>query len=100
MRLPPFNPNELVKILLDQTWHKECEIIPNYLPPHSTKDTRPAVVVKFPNKHEATFLRYSCGPKQGFIWDTYGDDMLSVELAIIALSQAPVPLNYRKAESW
>lgn len=37
------------------------------------------------------FLRYSCGPKQGFFWDIYGDDMHSVELAIIALSNAPYP---------
>jgi hypothetical protein len=86
-------------LLLDQRWHRECEIIPDYMPPHPRDDTRPMVVVRFPNEHENTFLRYSCGPAQGFFWDVYGDDMQTVELAVLALSKAPIPLNYKKLES-
>ena len=89
MKLPDFSVEELVEIILDQNWHKECEIIPNYMP---------IVVVKYPNSHEDTFLRYSTGPLGGYFWDVYGDDLHSVEVAIIALSRAPIPLNYRKAE--
>jgi len=99
INIPEFSIKKLIELLLDQRWHKECEIIPDYMPPYPNADTKPTVVVKYPNKHKGTFLRYSCGPKQGFFWDTYGDNMMSVELAIIALSKAPIPLNYRKAES-
>ena len=89
---------ELVEIILDQNWHKECEIIPNYMPQFPNPETKPIVVVKYPNSHEDTFLRYSTGPLGGYFWDVYGDDLHSVEVAIIALSRAPIPLNYRKAE--
>lgn len=99
MKILNFDAAKLVKYLLDQKWHSECEIIPNYMPPRPSKDTKPKVVVMFPNQYENVFLRYSCGPAQGFFWDTYGDDMQSVELAILALSKAPVPLNFRKLES-
>ena len=81
------NNEELIKLILDQQWHLNCEIISNYMPPYPDKDTKPTVVVRYKN----SFLRYSAGPKQGFFWDCYGADMLTVELAIIALSQAPIP---------
>ncbi len=90
--IPEFNVEELIKLLLDQEWHKKCEIIPDYMPPYPNEDTRPSVQIKYNDESEyPPHLRYSKGPKQGFIWDMYGDDMLSVELAIIALSQAPYP---------
>jgi hypothetical protein len=98
MNIPKFNSTELIKLLLNQRWHSECQIIHDYMPPHPGKNTRPTVVVMYPNVYENTFLRYSCGPDQGFFWDVYGDDMLSVEIAIVALSKAPIPLNYRRAE--
>lgn len=88
----PVNAASLVDLLLDEPWHKQCEIIPDYMPPHPNPDTRPTVVVRHNNGTEyPAFLRYSCGPCQGFFWDVYGDDMQSVELAIIALSKAPYP---------
>jgi len=99
MQIPSFDVQTLVKNLLDQWWHAECEIIPGYMPPYPSENTRPKVVVMFPNPFENVFLRYSCGPAQGFFWDIYGDDMQCVELAILALSKAPVPLNFRKLES-
>jgi hypothetical protein len=62
------------------------------MPPFPREDTRPTVVIRHNNGTEyPAFLRYSCGPKQGFFWDSYGDDMQEVELAIVALSQAPYP---------
>jgi hypothetical protein len=82
----------LVELLLDEPWHTQCEIIPDYMPPHPHQDTRPSVVVKHNNGTEyPAFLRYSQGPSQRFFWDTYGDDMLNIELAIIALSKSPYP---------
>ena len=82
----------LVGLLLDQAWHSECEIIPDYMPPFPRDDTRPKVVIRHNNGTEyPAFLRHSKGPKQGFSWDIYGDDMHDVELAIVALSQAPYP---------
>lgn len=42
-------------------------------------------------KESYSYLRHSCGPQQGFFWDIYGDDMQSVELAVLALHQAPYP---------
>jgi len=99
MQLPEINVERLVKLLLNQHWHMECEIIENYIPQYPKDDINPKVVIMFPNEHLNTFLCYSRGPAQGFFWDTYGDDMHSVELAILALSKAPIPLNYRKLES-
>src|ERR1035438_1513715 len=77
----------LVTLLLDQPWHQDCEIIEGYMPPRPGNDTQPKCVVRFsPFK---CFLRYSKVPKQGFFWDIYGDDMQTVELAMLAIHQAP-----------
>lgn len=68
-----------------------CEIIPNYIPPFA-KDTQPSVVVKCGE----WFLRYSKGPVQGFFWDLYGDDMLTVGFAFRAMIEAPPPPDKMK----
>lgn len=89
----------LLNLLLTEDWHQHAEIIPNYVAPFARSTDRERVVVRVgigssnPN-HEAesySYLRYSAGPKQGFFWDIYGDDMQTVELAVLALSQAPHP---------
>lgn len=83
---------ELKRHLLDQPWHEKCEIIPDYMPPYPQPDTRPTVQVRYNDGTQyPPFLRYSRGPKQGFFWDMYGEDMQSVALAILALSKAPTP---------
>jgi len=90
------NPDSklLLKYLLNQPWHNYCEIIPDYMPKYPSKDTRPIVAIRFNNgKEHMPYLRYSKGPAQGFFWDIYGDDFLEVELAIIALSKAPAPID-------
>lgn len=83
-----FNINRLINLLLTQKWMKDCVI--------ENDDGR--IVVRYPNEHDDTFLKYSKGPQQGFFWDNCGDNMYNKELAILALSKAPIPLNYRKAE--
>lgn len=84
----------LIEYLLDQPWHKKCEIIPDYMPPYPGKDTKPSVQIRYNNGSEyPPFLRHSHGPKQGFFWDIYGADFHNVELAIIGLSQAPAPID-------
>lgn len=99
IEIPEIDTGKLVDLLLGQRWQRECKIIPDYMPPRPLKNTQPKVVVMYPNEFENVFLRYSCGPAQGFFWDIYGDDMQTVELALLALSQAPIPLNYQKLES-
>jgi hypothetical protein len=85
---------ELLRILLDEPWHARCEIIPDYMPPFPGKDTRPTIQVRYNDGTEyPPFLRYSHGPKQGFFWDMYGDHMHTIELAVLALHQAPAPRN-------
>jgi hypothetical protein len=86
--------SELVLILLDEPWHWRCEIIPDYMPPFPSQDRRPTVQVRYNSGTEyPPYLRYSKGPHQHFFWDCYGDDMMTVELAILALSRAPAPIN-------
>lgn len=89
----------LVHLLLNEQWQGKCEIVPNYVPEFAQPETRPMLVIRcaihsdHPN-HEPdsySYLRHSGGPCQGFFWDCYGDDMHSIEVAIIALSQAPCP---------
>lgn len=95
MNISNVDTNKLIELILDQNWHKECEIIQN----HKYRDGSEAkVLIKYPNEHQDVFLRYSQGPKQGYFWDIYGADFMKVELAILALSKAPIPMNYRKSE--
>lgn len=87
---------KLADLLLMERWKGQCEIIPDYMPPLPNKDTRPKLVVRIRydgyGEEHYSYLRYSCGPRQGFFWDIYGDDLMSVELAILALHQAPTPM--------
>lgn len=87
------NVSRLVGYLLPEPWQRRCKIIPDYMPPFPSGNTRPTCVVCWERDEERghLYLRYSKGPLQGFGWDVYGDDMQEVELAIIALSNAPHP---------
>src|ERR1700722_19365640 len=97
-----FTVERLLAVMFDDqhgnlnTWRKHAEIIPNYMPPFPREDTRPTCVVKLGK----SFLRYSHGPRQGYFWDVYGDDMHSPEWALLALLQAPVhPFAIKRAAS-
>lgn len=70
-------------------WRDDCEIIVNWLPEQPRAHQRSRCVVK----HGPTglFLRWSAGVCQGYFWDIYGEDCLSLEHALLALSQAPPP---------
>lgn len=68
-------------------WRVDALILPDWMPPFPRHDTKPIVAVKY----RAEFLRYSKGPNQGFLWDGYPDDMMSVGLAFKALIEAPPP---------
>jgi len=77
---------------LRSPWMEKVDIIVDYMPPYPGKDTRPTLQIRFNDgSAHPPFLRHSGGPLQGFFWDIYGDDFQTVELAILALSQAPVP---------
>jgi hypothetical protein len=87
------NATRLCEYLLDQPWHLECELLPEYMPPFPRLETRPTVQVRHNNGTKyPSWLRYSKGPKQGYFWDMYGEDMQTVEMAILALSRAPAPV--------
>jgi hypothetical protein len=77
----------------EKSWINECIIIPGYMPPNPSEDTRSSVVVKMIRKGlgNALFLRHSKGPLQGYFWDMYGSDMHSPELALYALLNSPQP---------
>ena len=86
---------KLCDILLNQPWHEKCEIIPEYIHPNANpKNVAPKVVIIFNDETlYPPFLRFSKGPNQGYFWDVYGDDFQTLELAIVALSKAPAPIN-------
>lgn len=87
-----FDMDKLLRMLLTQHWMHECEIVPEYLPPNPSAESRPECRVRYTYEDgQTTFLRYSKGPLQGYFWDLYGDDMHSPELAIVAISQSPAP---------
>jgi hypothetical protein len=78
----------LLEVFLDveaHPWRRDAEVIVGYMPPYPHPDTKPTTVVCW----HGSFLRYSHGPRQGYFWDLYGDDMYSEELAWLALSKAP-----------
>lgn len=89
----------LARLLLTEKWQMDAEIVPNYVPPYGKPTSAPYCVARVrihstqPNTEEDSYsyLRYSKGPVQGFFWDSYGDDLQSFEIAVIALSQAPAP---------
>lgn len=84
------NGQTLMRVLLDwnrNVWRRHCEVIEDWMPNFTSPRTRPKTVVKCGNR----YLRHSQGPHQGFFWDMIPDDMISIELAILALSQAPHP---------
>jgi len=87
-----FDMRKLLGYLLTQHWQHECEIIPDYMPPHPREDTQPTCQVRYRyDDGTDTWLRYSKGPLQGYFWDSYGEDMHSPELAVVALMTAPPP---------
>lgn len=93
------NGPSLARLLLTEKWQMDAEIVPNYVPAFGKPEDRPYCVARVrihstqPNTEEDSYsyLRYSKGPRQGFFWDIYGDDLQSFELAVLALSQAPAP---------
>lgn len=95
-----FDLVKLIGTIADQTWMRQCEIVPDYMPPFPTADTKPTCVVRWRDprgsksddpEHRYTYLRYSQGPRQGTFWDIYGDDFHSPELALVMLSQSQPP---------
>jgi hypothetical protein len=67
----------------ENIWIRDCEIIKN--------DKNEFVVKHKSKEYPARYLRYSKGPHQHYFWDIYGENFLIPELALIALSKAPVP---------
>lgn len=97
-----FTVERILGTLLDNVhgnrdrWRMNAEIVPNYMPPFPSANTEPVCVVRY----GAQFLRYSRGPLQGHLWDSYGDDYQTPELALLALMEAPVPPHILKRAVW
>lgn len=94
-----FTVERLVATLLDDRcgnndkWRKHATIEAPLVP---LGPDDPKVLVRFDN----SFLRHSKGPRQGFFWDSYGDDFQTPELALLALIHAPVPPWVLKRDDW
>ena len=77
--------------LRDHPWRAFVEIIPKYMPPYPSLDTKPTCQIRFRYNEHCRYLRYSKGPGMGCFWDIYGDDFLTPELAFRAILFAPCP---------
>jgi len=84
---------KMIGFMLYQPWHRNCDIIPDYIRPNDKKKEEIVIIRYNSGSEHPPFLRHSAGPKNDFFWDIYGDNFKSVELAIIALSKAPFPVN-------
>lgn len=86
------NVARLINLLLrlgpdgSDQWRSECVIETDY---QNVGGAQFRVVVRCGE----WFLRHSKGPRQGWGWDCYPDDLQNVELALIALSEASPPPN-------
>lgn len=89
-----FDRDRLAAILTPFNWQRDCEIVPQYVPPFPRAGHQPTCVVRWKHSDGTYYLRHSKGPLQGHGWDMYGDDYLNPELALIALSQAPPPPRF------
>jgi hypothetical protein len=79
----------LIQSLLPQKWQRDCYF--------EIKNTEVKIVHQY--QDSKTYLRYSCGPDTSTFWDCYGNDFHNISLAIIALSNAPLPHTYVKLDT-
>lgn len=84
-----FNLERLIDWLLgysnsnpENIWIRDCNIF---------KDDKNNMIVSHDSKDGVCYLRFSKGPHQHYFWDCHGDNFLTPELALIALSKAPIP---------
>src|SRR5665213_3513509 len=88
-----FTVERMIATMLDTSfgnvnaWWPLAEIVIDWMPPFPQKDTSPKMCIVKCKNH---YLRHSKGPSQGHSWDSYPDDYQTAELALIALSQAPI----------
>lgn len=102
------NTKRLIELLHNQEWHKDVEIIPDYISKGDKKKENPKqyayVAVQYNDGSEhppclrimpqgGTFTSPNSRILNGFFWDIYGSPFGSVEEAIIAIAKAPKPYN-------
>lgn len=82
----------LVSNLLIHEWQKHCVITKTKLTGDGFGTIPLKLVVSYiSNDGGVKYLRHSKGPLLWYFWDIYGDDFLSPEVALIALSKSPPP---------
>jgi hypothetical protein len=82
----------LIDSILDQVWHRRVEIVPDYMPPFPSDDTKPKCIVRYKTESgNYTYLRYGRGPLPDYFWDLYGDDFHQPECALLCIAKAPAP---------
>jgi len=98
-----FDRDRLIALLLDTMsgnvhhWRRLLEIVPDYMPPFPHDCTRTTIRVRY------TYLRaggHAGWMSGGYFWDCYGDEFLSVEHALLAVVNAPVPPQLLKPMCW
>ena len=104
-----FTVEGLLNTMLDTSfgnvnkWWALCEIIPAYKAPYAKEGDPSRCVVRCKNPNgdnRCHFLRFSKGPWQGHIWDMYGDDYQTAEIALMALLTAPIPPGFIDQDVW
>lgn len=73
------NLEKLLKLLLHYKWQRDCRL---------EKDEDSVKIHHIPSGY---YLRHSAGPGLNQFWDTYGDNYMEPELALVALVKAPPP---------
>lgn len=86
-QIPDFDANELVSLLLNQPWHVRCGVIAK---PQLNGLTEFHVYYDAPEGRRL-YLRRGKAPLPGCYWHSDPEDMTSAGVAVLALSQAPVP---------
>lgn len=86
--------DQLVRQLTeDKPWLKDVDLVYE-----ERRDYGNVLVIRYKGRESTVYLRHSKGPRQGFGWDVYGDNMLNPALALLAIIDAPPPVNWRRVE--
>lgn len=92
-----FDLGRLVSNLLIHEWQRHCVISKTKLTGRGFGTIPLKLVVSYTsNDGVVKYLRHNKGPLPWYFWDTYGDDFLSPEVALIAISKSPPPPNVER----
>lgn len=86
-------PDFIRQLTESKPWLKDVDLVAE-----DRRDYGKILVVRYKGRESTVYLRHSKGPLQGFDWDVYGDNMQTPALCLLALIDAPAPVNWRRVE--